>query len=154
MQVAGDDAALGGVKPCGAAYADVLAHFLHQRLPFVFQCLGETVGAAFEHEVRGAFHEGDELGVAGGEVRLDVHFHDGAVAASNLHAEQSFGGGAIGLLLRLGAALQAHDVHGARHVPVRFRKRLLAVAETHARAFAQFLDHGHVHMRLLLDAGR
>src|SRR3546814_4421759 len=71
-----------------------------------------------------------------------VHFDGDALGPGDGHADQAFGGGAAGLLLRGGQALGAQPVGRGLDIAIGFGERLLAVHHARARTVAQFLDGG------------
>ena len=146
--------AAGGFHPGGSTHVDVLADLGHQLCPPILQGPGEVVCAFRQRSFRRLCHEGNELLVFCREIRLDVDFDDGgSLAVSRCgDAEQPFGGGAVGLLGRLGTAFPADDGNGLFHLPAGFRKCLLAVAKADSGAFPQFLDQLHVRGGHRLDS--
>ena len=85
-----------------------------------------------------------EIVLARNEVRLGVHFDDGGRTAVGrlLDRDDTFGGDAAGLLVRLGKARLPHDLGRSLEIAVGFDERLLALHHAGAGALAQFLDEG------------
>ncbi len=92
-----------------------------------------------ERELGDVADEALEQLVLGDEIGLGVDLDDRAATTLDGDSDEALGGGAAGLLGRSREALGAKPVDRGFHFAIGFRKRLLAVHHSCARALAQFL---------------